>query len=150
MSWHPLQFLIAMCAGSLQRRQQTLVEYLIEENLVLRKKLGPKRLRFTDAERRRLALKAHSLGRKMLDKYATLAALGRPVLRGIHSILEVVHPDTLLRWYQKLIAEKCDGSKLCTIRVPGSSPGGCVAISSTIKCRSFSWVIACIRSPPLR
>ena len=74
MSWRPLQFLIAMCAGSLQRRQQTLVEYLIEENLVLRKKLGPKRLRFTDAERRRLALKAHSLGRKMLDKYATLAA----------------------------------------------------------------------------
>ena len=83
-----------MCAGSLQRRQQTLVEYLIEENLVLRKKLGPKRLRFTNAERRRLALKAKSLGRKMLDKYATL-----------------VHPDTLLRWYRKLIAEKYDGSK---------------------------------------
>ena len=94
MSWRPLQFLIAMCAGSLQRRQQTLVEYLIEENLVLRKKLGPKRLRFTDAERRRLALKAHSLGRTMLDKYATLAALGRPVLRGIRCILQVVHPDT--------------------------------------------------------
>ena len=30
----------------------------------------------------------------MLDKYATL-----------------VHPDTLLRWYRKLIAEKYDGSK---------------------------------------
>jgi len=55
MSWRPLQFLIAMCAGSLQRRQQTLVAYLIEENLVLRKKLGPKRLRFTDAERRQAA-----------------------------------------------------------------------------------------------
>ena len=81
-----------MCAGSLQRRQQTLVAYLIEENLVLRKKLGPKRLRFTDAERRRLALKAKSLGRKMLRKDATLA-----------------HPDTLLRWYEKLIAEKYDG-----------------------------------------
>ena len=40
MSWRPLQFLIAICAGSLQRRQQALVEYLIEENLVLRKKLG--------------------------------------------------------------------------------------------------------------
>ncbi len=94
MSWRPLQFLIAMCAGSLQRRQQALIEYLIEENLVLGKKLGPKRLRFTDAERRRLALKAKSLGRKALRKYATL-----------------VHPDTLLRWYRKLIAEKYDGSK---------------------------------------
>ena len=90
-----------MCAGTIQRRQQALIEYLIEENLVLRKKLGPKRLRFTDAERRRLALKAHSLGRKMLDKYATLAALGRPVLRGIHSILEVVHPDTEFTWVQE-------------------------------------------------
>ena len=40
-----------------------------------------------------------------------VAALGLPVLCGIHSILEVVHPDTLLRWYRKLIAEKYDGSK---------------------------------------
>ena len=80
MSWRPLQFLIAMCAGSLQRRQQTLVAYLIEENLVLRKKLGPKRLRFTDAERRRLALKAKSLGRKTLRRYATLAAQVRQML----------------------------------------------------------------------
>ena len=94
MSWRPLQFLIAMCAGSLQRRPQALIEYLIEENLVLRKKLSPKRLRFTDAERRRLALKEKSLGRKALRKYVTL-----------------VHPDTLLRWYRKLIAEKYDGSK---------------------------------------
>ena len=90
----PLQFFIAMCASFLQRRQQTLIEYLIEENLVLRKKLGPTRLSFTDAERRRLAVKAKSLGRNMLCKYATIA-----------------HPDTLLRWYQKLIAEKYDGSK---------------------------------------
>ena len=64
----PLQFFIAMCASFLQRRQQTLIEYLIEENLVLRKKLGPKRLSVTDAERRRLALKAKSLGRNMLCK----------------------------------------------------------------------------------
>ena len=32
--------MIAICAGALQRRQHALVEYLIEENLVLWKKLG--------------------------------------------------------------------------------------------------------------
>jgi putative transposase len=51
--------------------------------------MGGRRLRFTDAERRRLARKAQALGRKVLNELQTL-----------------VTPDTLLRWYRELVASK--------------------------------------------
>jgi hypothetical protein len=50
-----LQFLILMVVGWVTRRQQHVIEYLLEENRVLREQLSGKRLRFTDAQRRRLA-----------------------------------------------------------------------------------------------
>src|SRR6266545_3767388 len=89
-----LHVLIAMVAGWLQRHQQQVITYLIEENRVLKAQLGGRRLHLTDTERRRLAALAHPLGRKRLKEVATLAT-----------------PDTLLRWYQRLIAQKFDGSK---------------------------------------
>ena len=64
-----------------------------EENRVLREQLGPGRLRFTDAHRRRRAAQAKRLGRR--------------VLRDLHTL---VTPDTLLRWHRQLIARKYDGS----------------------------------------
>jgi len=63
-----LQFLIFTVSGWLTRRQQYSIEYLKEENRVLRQKLGGKRIRFTDKERRRLAIKATVLGRKALGE----------------------------------------------------------------------------------
>src|SRR2546425_5812085 len=89
-----LHVLIAMMAGWLQRHQQHVITYLIAENRVLKAHLGARRLRLTDTERRRLAALAHPLGRKRLKEVATL-----------------VTPDTLLRWYKRLIAQKFDGSK---------------------------------------
>ncbi|MCP4570448.1 MAG: helix-turn-helix domain-containing protein, partial [FCB group bacterium] len=89
-----LQFLILTVSGWLNRRQQYAIDYLKEENRVLREKLGPKRIRFTDKERRRLAIKAKVLGRKALGEIAC-----------------IVTPDTLLRWYRQLVAQKYDGSK---------------------------------------
>jgi hypothetical protein len=53
----PLQFLILTVSGWLTRRQQYAIEYLKEENRILHKRLGGKRLYFTDKERRRLAVK---------------------------------------------------------------------------------------------
>ena len=88
-----LHILIAMVAGWLQRHQQQVITYLQEENRVLKAQLGGRRLRLTDTERRRLAALAHPLGRKRLKEFATLAT-----------------PDTLLRWYTRLIAQKFDGS----------------------------------------
>src|ERR671935_3120300 len=92
---HPmiLHVLIAMVAGWLQRYQQQVITYLLAENRVLNAQLGGRRLRLTDTERRRLATLAHPLGRQHLKDVATIAT-----------------PDTLLRWYQRLIAQKFDGS----------------------------------------
>src|SRR5262245_5423691 len=89
-----LHVLIAMVAGWLQRHQQQVITYLLAENRVLKAQLGSRRLRLTDTERRRLAALAHPLGRQRLKELATL-----------------VTPDTLLRWYQRLIAQKCEGSE---------------------------------------
>jgi len=53
----PLQFLMLVFAGWVNRHQQDVIEYLQEENRALRDQLGGKRLRFTDLQRRRLAVK---------------------------------------------------------------------------------------------
>jgi hypothetical protein len=71
------------------RHQLDVIEYLQEENRVLKERLGGRRIRFTDVERRRLAREAQLLGRKVLKELETL-----------------VTPDTLLRWYRELIASK--------------------------------------------
>lgn len=49
----------------MNRRQQALIEYLHEEVRVLQEQLG-KRARFTDDQRRRLAVKGKSVGRRGL------------------------------------------------------------------------------------
>ena len=58
----PFQFLVFLVAGWLSRTQSEAIEYLRAENRVLRQRLAPKRLRFTDAERRLLAEKGRPLG----------------------------------------------------------------------------------------
>ena len=65
-----LLFLLLILAGWVIRSQQDVIEDLQEEEAklpsdrVLRKQLGGKRLRFTDEQRRRLAAKAKTIGRK--------------------------------------------------------------------------------------
>ena len=54
----PVQMLLLMFAGWVNRHQLDVIEYLQEENRVLKERMGGRRLRFTDAERRRLARKA--------------------------------------------------------------------------------------------
>ncbi len=94
MQPHPWQLLVVTLAGWVNRFQQDAIEYLKEENRVLREQLGGRRLRFTDEQRRRLAAKARALGRD-----------------GLKEVAGLVTPDTLLRWYTRLIAKKYDGSK---------------------------------------
>ena len=50
-----LQFLVVAVAGWINQQQRDVIDYLQEENRVLREHLAPGRLRFTDAQRRRLA-----------------------------------------------------------------------------------------------
>ncbi len=95
----PIQFLLFLLIGWASRQQQEAIEYLKVENLALRERIGGKRLRFTDAQRRRLARMAKPLGRRRLRE-----------------ISPIVTPDTLLRWYRELVAKKYDGSE---VRGPG-------------------------------
>ena len=54
----PFHLLVIALAGWLNRHQQTVIDYLIEENRVLKEQLEGQRLRFTDEQRVRLAVKA--------------------------------------------------------------------------------------------
>jgi hypothetical protein len=47
----------------MSQRQPQVIEYLIEENLVLREQIGKRRMRFSDDQRCRLAAKAKKLGK---------------------------------------------------------------------------------------
>ena len=76
-------------AGWITRQQNAVIDYLREENRVLKQQLGRRRLRLTDAQRRRLAVRGKAIGRRALSEVASL-----------------VTPDTILRWHRQLIAEK--------------------------------------------
>jgi putative transposase len=98
----PLQFVLVALAGWVNQQQRDVIDYLQEENRVLREQLGPRRLRFTDDQRRRVAEKDRALGRRILRDMAT-----------------IVTPDTLLAWHRTLIANQYDGSPR---RGPGRPP----------------------------
>jgi hypothetical protein len=87
-----LRFLLVALVGWIHQQQRDVIDYLQEENRVLWERLGPRRVRFTDGQRVRLAAKAKRFG--------------RPPLSEIRSI---VTPDTLLAWHHALIARKYDG-----------------------------------------
>ena len=57
MILHPLQLVLAVLSGWLNAHQAHVVDYLREENRLLKQQLRGKRLRLTDDERRRLAAK---------------------------------------------------------------------------------------------
>jgi transposase InsO family protein len=88
--WHLLACIVA---GYAKREQQRVIDYLRTENAILREKLGCRRIRLNDDQRRRLAATGKALGRKLLASVATL-----------------VSPDTVLRWHRLLIARKWDYS----------------------------------------
>ena len=89
----PFHFVVMAVAGWTNQRHLDAIDYLREENRVLREQLGERRLRLNDDQRRRLAAKAKRLGRSILKEVAT-----------------IVTPDTLLAWHRRLIAQKYDGS----------------------------------------
>lgn len=84
-----LTLLVASMACWLERQSVAQIEYLKAENRVLRSRLGPRRIIFTDAERRTLGTLAKQIRIK--------------ALRGLEPL---VSPATLLRWHRELVASK--------------------------------------------
>jgi len=61
---YPSQLLSIIVAGILNEQQQRVIDYLKEENRILREQLGSKRILLTDDQRRRLAVLGKALGHK--------------------------------------------------------------------------------------
>jgi len=51
----PFSFLVVSMAGWLNQKQPQVIDYLVEENRVLREQIGCRRLRLNGDQRRRLA-----------------------------------------------------------------------------------------------
>lgn len=85
----PFHLLVIALAGWLNRHQQAVIDYLSEENRVLKDQLKGQRLRLTDNQIIRLAVKAKYPGRRLLKEIMTL-----------------VTPDTLFARHRQLIAKK--------------------------------------------
>ncbi len=75
----------------LGRQQTGVIDYLVEENRVLKEPIESSgdRMRLTDNQRRRLAATGRPLGRRILKRIAT-----------------IVTPDTILAWHRRSIAAK--------------------------------------------
>jgi hypothetical protein len=85
--------MLAYITGLVDQELLLRTEYLAAENRILRAQLKG-RLRLSDAERATLGEIGHRLGRQELAEVANAAL-----------------PDTILGWYQKLVARKFDGSQ---------------------------------------
>jgi hypothetical protein len=82
----PFRFVLIAVAGWMNQWEYQIIDYLREENRVLREQLGERRLQFNDDQRRRLAVKAKGLTRRLLDEMSP-----------------IVTWETLLAWHRKLI-----------------------------------------------
>jgi putative transposase len=90
----PWKRMLAYVTGSVNEDLLRRIEYLLEENRVLRNQLD-KRVHLTDSERRTLTEKAVALGKLMADT------------------VTIVKPETILKWHRRLVAKKFDGSRYC-------------------------------------
>jgi len=91
---HPWQFFFVVFCGWVNERQTEIIEFQNAQIDALLKKLGKKRILLTDDQRRILAVKGKSIGRKALRELTT-----------------IVTPDTILRWHRELVAKKWDHSE---------------------------------------
>ena len=88
----PWKRMLAYITGSVNEDLLCRIEYLLEENRVLRNQIQ-KRILLTDHERRTLAERAIVLGKLMADT------------------VTIVKPETILKWHRRLVAQKFDGSR---------------------------------------
>src|SRR5476649_449195 len=88
----PWKRMLVYITGSVNEDLLRRIEYLLEENRVLRNQIDC-RILLTDNERGILAEKAVALGQLMADT------------------VTIVKPETILKWHRRLVAKKFDGSR---------------------------------------
>ncbi len=92
-----VQIYLAVLAGWMNRKQQKVIEYLLEENQILKQQFEStgKKLRLDNHQRRNLAKRGKAMGWAQLQQYATL-----------------VRPETILAWHRKLVALKYTAKRM--------------------------------------
>jgi hypothetical protein len=75
----PFRFVLIAVGGWMNQHQLQIIDYLREENWVLREQLGGRRMRFNDGQRRRLAAKAKGLGRRLLAESTPSGGIVFPI-----------------------------------------------------------------------
>ena len=89
----PWRVFVMILVGWVHREQHKIIEFYQTQLDAVMKAQGKKRLLLTDGQRRLLAVKGESLGRKALMQLTT-----------------IVTPDTILRWHRTLLVKKWDYS----------------------------------------
>lgn len=77
----PWEFLLLILSGRANLNRQKVIDGRIEENRIPKGRLREKRIRFTDEEHRKMAVKGKGIDRKLLER-----------------VVAVVAPDTILAW----------------------------------------------------
>ena len=92
-----MKVMLGLMKGDTERSLLLIIDYLMAEVSILKQRYAEdcgQRLLLNDEQRRELA------------------ARGRLVIRAGHSnFIQLFKPDTLMRWYRRLVAEKYDSSK---------------------------------------
>ena len=115
-----LQFFVLTFAGWVNRHQDDRIEYLREENRVLRERLDPGPLRLTDAQRRRLAVRGHKLPAAGRRVDGAAGNLTDPVDGCLRSARYWLHDRGPL--YTWVFGEILESAGVQPIRLPPKSP----------------------------
>ena len=76
MTWAPWHFLVVAISGWMNREQQQVIDYLREENRIVRGELGRKRIVRNEPQKQRLAAAAMKLGGEKPCQCGTLFSPG--------------------------------------------------------------------------
>jgi hypothetical protein len=105
---HPWQLLLVILVGWVHREQQKIIEFYQAELEAMMRAQGKKRLSLTDDQRRLLAVKGKSLGRKILTELTTIVT---PVEdEGVESVRLPPRSPNLtphIERFMRSIKEKC-------------------------------------------
>ncbi len=81
-----LRLMLFSMSGWVNREQLKVIDYLKDENKILRALIKSGRIQLSQEDRRRLGVKGRAIGRKNLQEVATIA-----------------NADTILGWFRELV-----------------------------------------------